>query len=90
VGQLGYGNAIAIGDNELPTAVGYVPIGAAVAELSVGLGDHTCAMTTSGMTCWGANGKGQLGGKNINVISGKPYNIGDNEEAAIGSNIDYR
>lgn len=74
-GQLGYGNTIRIGDNELPTAVGPVDIGGAIARISLGI-NHTCALRKAGgVHCWGQNNFGQLG-------YGHLSNIGDNEPLA--------
>jgi alpha-tubulin suppressor-like RCC1 family protein len=71
-GQLGYGHILAIGDNEHPSTVGTVSLGATALHLSAGA-YHTCALlSTGGIRCWGANGNGQLG-------YGHTNHIGDNE-----------
>lgn len=67
-GQLGYGNTNAIGDNELPSVAGSVPVGAALTELCAGIG-HTCAVLSNGdVKCWGTAFSGQLGYGNMNQI----------------------
>ena len=58
-GRLGYGNAISIGDNELP--FGVVGLFGVATQLIAG-GSHTCALLDTGaVQCFGANGTGQLG-----------------------------
>ncbi|MCB9753846.1 MAG: DUF4215 domain-containing protein [Myxococcales bacterium] len=68
-GELGYENTEAVGDDELPSAVGPVNLGGAAAQVSAGV-DHTCALMESGeLRCWGAgpnHGQGWL------VIGAKP------------------
>ncbi len=72
VGQLGYGNKIGIGDDELPVTAGFVNVGADVKQLSVN-GDSTCVLRTDDkIKCWGLNNDGQLG-------YGNQIDIGDNE-----------
>ena len=77
-GRLGYGNTAPVGDNETPaTGPGFVqlPGGATATAIATGMA-HTCALLASGkVTCWGANGSGQLGYGNTNAI-------GDNETPA--------
>ena len=71
-GQLGYGNQDNIGDNEVPAAAGNVQVGAAIVELSAGIG-MTCVIQSNGaVRCWGSNFSGQLG-------YGNTESIGDNE-----------
>jgi alpha-tubulin suppressor-like RCC1 family protein len=71
-GQLGYGHASIIGDNELPASAGSVNVGGPVAQIAAG-GDHTCALLQSGeVVCWGLNDSGQLG-------YGHAENIGDDD-----------
>ncbi len=71
-GQLGYGNTQEIGDDELPSQVGYVQLGGAVSQLTAGF-LHTCALLQSGdVRCWGWNLYGQLG-------YSFPGRLGDNE-----------
>jgi cysteine-rich repeat protein len=78
-GQLGYGNLESIGDDEVPSMVGPVPIGGPIKEISVG-GSHTCVIALIGtIHCWGYNEFGELGYGNTN-------NIGDDElPSAAGS-----
>lgn len=79
-GQLGYGNANNIGDDEFPAALAPVDIGADVDLITIG-GSHSCAITVSGtVRCWGAGGSGQLGYGNTNTI-------GDDEVPAAAGNV---
>lgn len=60
-GQLGYGNTSTIGDNELPSSVGFVDVGGNTVEIAVG-DIHTCArLDTGAVRCWGQGVFGQLG-----------------------------
>ena len=82
-GQLGYGSAIDIGDNEDPAWAGDVNVGAPVVQLAAGL-NHTCALLYSGaVRCWGYGSSGQLGYGNTN-------NIGDNEDPASAGDVPYQ
>lgn len=52
-GQLGYGNTNPIGDDESPSAAGYVSIGGSVSQVVAG-GNFTCALLDTGaVQCWG-------------------------------------
>jgi alpha-tubulin suppressor-like RCC1 family protein len=63
-GQLGYGNVVDIGDDELPSSIGVVDVGGEVKRL-VTARYHTCAILVGGgLRCWGANDVG-LGGRGI-------------------------
>jgi alpha-tubulin suppressor-like RCC1 family protein len=87
-GQLGYGNAIDVGDapDRLPFTAGDVPLPASdpVQQLVAGK-NHTCALTRSGFVyCWGDNQFGQLGynstdnlGDGENVTSFGVVSVGD-------------
>ncbi len=67
-GQLGQGNTLTIGDDELPTAVDVVQVGGPVSHLAAG-GRHTCAVLDGGnVRCWGAGLLGQLGYGNVATI----------------------
>lgn len=75
-GQLGYGNAINVGDKstDLPFTAGDVPLPALdpVQQLVAG-NNHTCVLLQSGLVyCWGDNQFGQLG-------YGRTDNLGDGE-----------
>ena len=75
-GQLGYGHTNTIGDNELPSSVNPVSLGAAATQVSSS-GDfghsHSCAVLATGaLRCWGSSIHGALG-------LGSTGAIGDNE-----------
>ncbi|MEX1367243.1 MAG: hypothetical protein AB1Z98_29220 [Nannocystaceae bacterium] len=74
-GQLGYGVPGDIGDDELPLATAFVPLGGPVDLLSTGSGSfHGCARLTSGdVRCWGDSGAGRLG------VPGLLGPVGDDE-----------
>lgn len=60
-GQLGLGNTQPIGDNEKPSAVAPVSLGATATAISAGPG-HSCAVLAGGaVRCWGHNLHGELG-----------------------------
>ena len=72
LGGLGLGHFGAIGDNESPSSIGFVDVGADVEQLAVG-NYHTCVLLADrSVKCWGYNVDGQLG-------LGHRNNIGDNE-----------
>jgi alpha-tubulin suppressor-like RCC1 family protein len=72
VGRLGYGNTIAIGDNESPSAAGPVDVGGAVTQIAAGH-SHTCALLDTGaVRCWGFAFFGQLGQGNQLDIGARP------------------
>jgi alpha-tubulin suppressor-like RCC1 family protein len=76
-GQLGYGNALDVGDapTRLPFTAGDVllPVFDPVAQLVAG-NNHTCVLFQSGLVyCWGRNNSGQLGYNSIeNLADGEP------------------
>lgn len=60
-GQLGYGHASNLGDNEPISGQANVSLTGTVRKLVAGE-NHTCALTDAGtLRCWGYNGYGQLG-----------------------------
>ncbi len=75
-GELGYGNNLRIGDDELPSSVGPVSVtttpGVSVTGLVGGVFETCAFLSDSTVKCWGANDSGQLG-------YGNTDNIGDNE-----------
>ncbi|NVB38516.1 DUF4215 domain-containing protein [Pseudenhygromyxa sp. WMMC2535] len=74
-GQLGYGNALTVGDDELPSDVGDILLPGPAVSLRAG-GQHTCAIfEDGGLRCWGLNDRGQLGYGDVN-------NRGDDENLA--------
>lgn len=80
-GQLGNGDARAVGDDETPAEVGSVALAAAVVGLAAGR-EHTCAVLRTGaLQCWGSNEHGQLGLGSIEAI-------GDDETPAIAGTVE--
>lgn len=80
-GALGYGNVEVIGDDEVPSDVGEVPVGAQVERLAAG-NWHTCAIVVGGrVRCWGRGDTGALG-------YGNTQNVGDDEVPADVGDID--
>ena len=80
-GRLGYSNTTTIGDNEVPSSIGTVNVGAGVSSVASG-GSHTCARLVYGMVrCWGLNSSGQLGYANTTAI-------GDNEAPILAGPVD--
>lgn len=72
-GQLGQGNVITLGDNELPSSIPNIEIGAKVKDIEAGI-FHTCVILESDdVKCWGKNLYGPLG------LARTDY-IGDNEK----------
>jgi alpha-tubulin suppressor-like RCC1 family protein len=60
-GQLGQGNVDTIGDDELPSAIGFIDVGGFVESVGAG-GDTSCAVLMGGdVRCWGLGAFGQLG-----------------------------
>ncbi len=79
-GELGQGNTENIGDDELPSTIGPVPVvtkpNVHVAQLVTGR-LHNCALLSDGtVKCWGFNAEGQLG------YASKQRSIGDDESIA--------
>ncbi len=69
-GQLGYGNAQTVGDNELPSSRGTVSLGGTVKKIALGQ-THTCAIMSNGdLRCWGSGNVEQ---------NGYAFNVGDDE-----------
>ncbi len=77
-GQLGYGDTLTIGDDELPKTVGFVNVSAdniKVTQLAAGF-LHTCALLETGdVSCWGFNGFGQLGFGNTLSVGTTPQEL---------------
>lgn len=72
LGQLGYGNASNIGDDEVPSTKPTVDVGGKVKQVVAG-NNHTCALLENGdVRCWGYGEIGQLG-------YGNPLNVGVDE-----------
>lgn len=81
IGQLGHGNVIAIGDNEVPAVAGDVNVGGRVARIATGA-YHTCAVLETGkVRCWGQGVSGQLGYANTE-------HVGDDEFPADAGDVD--
>jgi cysteine-rich repeat protein len=79
-GQLGYGNITIIGDDEVPSSVGFVDLGAPVTLLATEGGSfHTCAVLDNGsVVCWGRENEGRLG----YALGGLAQDVGDDETPA--------
>ena len=74
-GQLGYGNANNVGDDETHTSVGDVPLSGEVGAIAAG-SDATCALLVDGtIRCWGRNRQGNLGYDGFR----QPPRLGDDE-----------
>lgn len=72
VGQLGYSNATAIGDDDVPAKAGDVSLGQDAVQLGCG-SSHCCTLLKDGtVRCWGLGTLGRLGYGNTDTI-------GDNE-----------
>jgi alpha-tubulin suppressor-like RCC1 family protein len=81
-GELGYGNTLAIGDDESPAAAGDVPVGAPVTHVDVGY-LHVCVtLETGAVRCWGRGSTAALGYGNEN-------SIGDDETPAYAGDVDF-
>jgi cysteine-rich repeat protein len=80
-GQLGQGNVLDVGDDEVPSAVAPIELGAAAVEVVAGAA-HTCALLDDGaVQCWGLATDGQLGYGNV-------VRIGDDETPASAGDVD--
>lgn len=79
-GELGYGNRVNVGDDEVPAAAGDVPLGGRAVQIAAG-GAHTCALLETGsLRCWGDGADGQLG-------YGNTHSIGDRETPAQAGDV---
>ncbi len=67
-GQLGYGDTEDVGDDEVPSVAGDVPLGGTAVQVAAG-GLHSCALLDNGeVRCWGSGEFGALGyGNNLDV-----------------------
>ncbi len=73
-GRLGYGSALAIGDDEVPGSQAPVDLGSGRSAVAISAGEgHSCALLDNGtVRCWGFGGDGRLG-------YGNTADIGDDE-----------
>jgi alpha-tubulin suppressor-like RCC1 family protein len=74
-GRLGFFFVGPVGDDEVPSSVAPVDIGAAMVVDLATTGEHTCALLTfpsGALRCWGVGGSGRLG-------YGNTDNVGDGE-----------
>ncbi|MDH5672520.1 MAG: hypothetical protein OEZ06_10250 [Myxococcales bacterium] len=79
LGALGYASMDSVGDDEVPAAVGDVPLGAPALQLVAGT-YHTCALLEGGaVRCWGRGQYGPLGYGNVRTIGDDetPESAGD-------------
>jgi alpha-tubulin suppressor-like RCC1 family protein len=76
-GELGYGNGTTeyVGDDELPSSVGTVPVGGPVDQLAVGCA-NTCVRVGAKVKCWG---HGSYGTNGYPGIAGLIDDLGDDE-----------
>lgn len=74
-GQVGQGNVLQIGDNEVPSTISAVDLGAEATQISMDWYSGCARLKTGELRCWGRGNYGQLGYANVN-------NIGDNEVPA--------
>ncbi|MBT4791408.1 MAG: RTX toxin, partial [Halobacteriovoraceae bacterium] len=84
-GQLGYGHTQNLGDDELLSTYGSVPLGGLAISLDIStISYHSCAVLKSsgGLKCWGLNNKGQLG-------YGHTNNLGDDELPSSYGNVSF-
>lgn len=80
-GQLGQGNTIYIGDNELPSSIPVISLGAKAKDIEAGA-RHTCVILDSGdVKCWGYNNFGTLG------LSRTDYSVGTNVKPVDVANV---
>jgi len=81
-GQLGYGDMLDIGDDELPSAVGDNSVAAGtIVAITAGV-QHACAAYDNGdVSCWGSSDFGELGYGNYD-------SIGDNELVSAAGHVD--
>lgn len=80
-GVLGTGNETAVGDDELPSALSPISLGADASRLASG-GFHNCILdTTNQIRCWGSAFQGKLG-------YGNNQTIGDDELPAVAGTVD--
>lgn len=89
LGALGYNNFTTIGDDELPSTAGDVPVGGTVTQISC-RGYHTCALLSTGaMRCWGENGSGQLGYNNTTAVGTGGISIIAAGDVPVGGTVTY-
>lgn len=80
VGRTGHGNQVDIGDDEPPSSVAVVAVGAMVNQLAAGAA-HTCALLVTGaVRCWGTGAAGRLG-------YGNTTSIGDTEPPSAAGDV---
>jgi alpha-tubulin suppressor-like RCC1 family protein len=81
-GQLGYGSAATVGDDETPATMAPLHFGAGRTAQAIAAGDHhSCALLDdAGVRCWGFGGDGRLGYANS-------ASIGDDEPAGAGGPV---
>ena len=79
-GALGYASTLNVGDATTPTSAGDVLLGAPALQVSAGQ-NHSCAVLSSGLKCWGLGALGRLGYANTTTL-------GDNESPSIAGFVD--
>jgi alpha-tubulin suppressor-like RCC1 family protein len=89
-GQLGLGNTLNIGANEVPSlAVSTVPLGVPATAIAAGQ-DTTCALLTDGtVRCWGKNNYGQLGVGSTNDVGDNELPTAANAQVSLGGTASF-
>ncbi|WP_052548755.1 DUF4215 domain-containing protein [Enhygromyxa salina] len=78
-GELGHGDTIPIGDNEIASSFNsFVQVGGAASNIRAGRYHACVSMSAMGVRCWGLGSQGRLGYGNTN-------NIGDDEPPSVVS-----
>ncbi|MBK8718084.1 MAG: hypothetical protein IPN32_25640 [Deltaproteobacteria bacterium] len=80
-GELGRGDTVAIGDDEVPGSVAPIDLGGPADALN-SRNDHTCVrrLDTHGVRCWGLGGAGRLGYVGVD-------DVGDDEAPAVMGDV---
>jgi alpha-tubulin suppressor-like RCC1 family protein len=90
LGQLGLGNTADVGDNEVPSAVPTVKLGAGRTAKAIAAGTlHTCArLDDDSVRCWGEGTAGRLGYCRFAEVGDRSADIGDDETPDTAGPVD--
>jgi alpha-tubulin suppressor-like RCC1 family protein len=80
-GELGYGNAEDIGDDETPASAGNIEVGGPATSIDVGFLNVCATLETGAVRCWGRGQTGALG-------YGNTEDIGDDETPASAGDVE--